>query len=967
MKARFKMITTFILVVILFTVLFFNVPGSKDADQRCLVSQGTPVLRVKSNSINITSPENKTYYGPMGGYYPASHGFENSIVGTFPDGWVDLSGSPSWVRVVAARGEHTNVLRFTSYFGSVAAADQDFTPQTSGTIELWVLKEPFCDGPIIIVALGNNATNQNAIRLLIDDSNYPGEEFYANGYGEFADGIYHDDQWFHLRLDFDCTTDKYDIYLDGIQMITQADFWFGQDWIDGLRLGSSTGGISYYYVDALSYSWDPNYNISDNFNTGLLLNFTTGFTPNWTAYSLDGQPNRTIPGNVTLPMPSNGAHSLQVFGNDSIGTPHASDVQYFEIADTTVQILSNSAFSLYASGGNGSAANPYILENYVINASGMGRHGIYILNTNAHFIIRNCTITNADTGFAGICLANVTNGNLLNNTAASNSYGIKISLYSENNIVANNTCDYNVRQGIFMTSSTNNSLEGNTADHASSYDGIYLQRASNNTLINNTVNYNGRDGIFLNNQCNNNTLINNSAKQNARHGIVLSLSDNNNLTNNNANNNSQIGIYLGNSNNNNIAWNILYDNLHSIRDINGIGNVIENNDYQDRPADPNSPIDIYDIRDFDAYKSQGDGSAGDPFILENYVIGVSGLTTHGILIQNTDAYFIIRNCTISNTVWNYAGIYLINVQNGHLTDNVMSHLRWGIRLVQSSYINLTSNVVYDNEYGIYLGQSDNNLLRDNNASYNRDYGILLDTSHNNDLISNIATSTTGFGIWITGIVLVLSDNNDLFTNIATNNARYGLQVSTGSDSNYFYRNLVWQNTISQIEDGGAGNTWIDNQVNSDVDYDGDGLLNGQELSFDTNVFMSDTDADGLSDFAEVFEYPSNPLDPDTDADGLYDLAEIFVYLTNPLDPDTDADGYTDYAEVVDGTNPLDANDYPGKASGDLVILIIMAVVIGALAAVVGLLFMRSRKMSLEISKLKEAMKKRTVKPAPKGK
>jgi hypothetical protein len=43
---------------------------------------------------------------------------------------------------------------------------------------------------------------------------------------------------------------------------------------------------------------------------------------------------------------------------------------------------------------------------------------------------------------------------------------------------------------------------------------------------------------------------------------------------------------------------------------------------------------------------------------------------------------------------------------------------------------------------------------------------------------------------------------------------------------------------------------------------------------------------------------------DTDADGLSDQAEMDVYLTSPTNPDTDGDSISDSTEVLRGTNPL---------------------------------------------------------------
>ncbi len=65
----------------------------------------------------------------------------------------------------------------------------------------------------------------------------------------------------------------------------------------------------------------------------------------------------------------------------------------------------------------------------------------------------------------------------------------------------------------------------------------------------------------------------------------------------------------------------------------------------------------------------------------------------------------------------------------------------------------------------------------------------------------------------------------------------------------------------------------------------------------------DTDGDGLTD-AEELRLGTDPLNPDTDSDGLFDGEEVRIYRTDPLNSDTDGDGYTDGQEVRAGYNPL---------------------------------------------------------------
>jgi hypothetical protein len=55
-------------------------------------------------------------------------------------------------------------------------------------------------------------------------------------------------------------------------------------------------------------------------------------------------------------------------------------------------------------------------------------------------------------------------------------------------------------------------------------------------------------------------------------------------------------------------------------------------------------------------------------------------------------------------------------------------------------------------------------------------------------------------------------------------------------------------------------------------------------------------------------------DVDSDGDGLSDADEIVVYGTDPLQTDTDGDGVSDFNEVVFGTDPLDTSDVPSLSS-----------------------------------------------------
>ena len=107
------------------------------------------------------------------------------------------------------------------------------------------------------------------------------------------------------------------------------------------------------------------------------------------------------------------------------------------------------------------------------------------------------------------------------------------------------------------------------------------------------------------------------------------------------------------------------------------------------------------------------------------------------------------------------------------------------------------------------------------------------------------------------------------------------------------------------------------EIDPDLDTDGDGVSDVKELTFGTDPEAPDTDGDGLSDYDELYVYFTAAGDPDSDGDGLSDYDEIFVYGTDPLKGDTDSDGVSDGDELYYGTDPLDQDcDGDGIFDGD---------------------------------------------------
>jgi len=104
------------------------------------------------------------------------------------------------------------------------------------------------------------------------------------------------------------------------------------------NMGSS--GIIFFSVDTIP----PNIVVTMPQNqtygsTDIQLTFEVNKTVTWLAYSLDGEQNVTVIGNVTLPALSNGSHSLIVYATDEVGNTGSKTV-YFNIAPfPTVSIV----------------------------------------------------------------------------------------------------------------------------------------------------------------------------------------------------------------------------------------------------------------------------------------------------------------------------------------------------------------------------------------------------------------------------------------------------------------------------------------------------------------------------------------------------------------------------------------------------------------------------------------------------
>ncbi len=198
-------------------------------------------------------------------------------------------------------------------------------------------------------------------------------------------------------------------------------------------------------------------------------------------------------------------------------------------------INGNYQLSTYATKGDGSKINPFILKNYQLTLFNRSQTGIELENINDYFILNNFivsedsniwqpgedimmvnvshgTITNSElfSRFVGIDLYICTGNYIIQNQIANNFIGIRLNA-STHNVIDTNLISaqpfttqpvtgYNNIYGIDLIQSNFNLIQNNKVYH---YSANYQVDFSNNSIFKNNIAQNGSDGFFVDHSENN--------------------------------------------------------------------------------------------------------------------------------------------------------------------------------------------------------------------------------------------------------------------------------------------------------------------------------------------------------------------------------------------------------------------------------------------------------------------------------
>jgi len=225
---------------------------------------------------------------------------------------------------------------------------------------------------------------------------------------------------------------------------------------------------------------------------------------------------------------------------------------------------------------------------------------------------------------------------------------------------------------------------------------------------------------------------------------------------------------------------------------------------------PHSPIAIDGDNNFSltdlAEGWAGDGSKDQPYIIEGLDIDLGGGSGYCIFINNTRAHFIILNCHLFGASAGGAhGIYLNNVTNARIVDNVINNNYFGMWLWSTNSTSIVNNTFTDNIYGLWAYDSNYSSAVENSLTLNFGCGLYFQNSHFLTVIDNQCNSSI-YSIEISqGSSIVVSNNTCFGTGNPNFNGIRLSQIEFATVTNNNCSNVNYGIDVSGVTSGNVSN------------------------------------------------------------------------------------------------------------------------------------------------------------------
>jgi parallel beta-helix repeat protein len=484
------------------------------------------------------------------------------------------------------------------------------------------------------------------------------------------------------------------------------------------------------------------------------------------------------------------------------------------------------------------------LTNNIINSS--SNNNIYLSHSKNNSIANNIITSNSGGIMEGVSLHSSLNNIINNNTITifgNQAQGISLESDSNNNILNNNTVTNLYLYGVYLTSSTNNTLSENKANTTRSNS--YVLDGTNSTHYNNSIDisnlaeglpvnytYNAENLVFsgvnftgygqvIFGWCRNITIKNSNFSSDSLNLFGTNIST---IANNRINTSTGYGVWLYGSSNNNTINN----NTITTSGLSGAGIYLHVNSNNNN--------------------------------LNNNTITTSGNYGHGIQLRyssnNNDV--ISNRINITSTGTGAHGVHLTNyANNNNVYDNIIITSSYGGHGIQAAY-GASSNTLFNNTVttfgydaiGIDLfgGVVNNSVFINTIRTFYTGIGIRLYSSQNSSVNDNNITTNYGPGIQLYSNPINNNLNNNTITTSGT--YAYGIQFYSGSDKNTFSGiNIKTNGTTAyavSLEGGSHSFSISDSILNSSKS----GV---QELYIKSNV------TGGIWNFTNVTDAARNPI------------------------------------------------------------------------------------------------------------
>ncbi len=379
---------------------------------------------------------------------------------------------------------------------------------------------------------------------------------------------------------------------------------------------------------------------------------------------------------------------------------------------------------------------------------------------------------------------------------------------------------------------------------------------------------------------------------------------------------------------------------------------------------------------------EGDGSAGDPYVITGYLFDCE---SQPLRIWDTRVHWIFTDNVIDGVGVNIqCGTWIENVTNGAIIDNQVFNRHSGLAISNVADFEIVNNYVHDCfGNGIELfGPMNDTIIIENIVENIGGAGIYSVTSFDCAIKDNVLTNIGGIGIALLG----LSPNCNISGNEITNTASSGMMISN-ADNSYIVGNTISQaidqgiylnspdyctlsnNIVGNIDGDGirlASADWCDVQENLIEDCTEDGFLlsSGENTTVQWNTVANTTEYTlHLESATESFSVKYNTFTNTDSTSHVCDDGESNVISHNFYDdwttPDTDANGFVDTPYIFAGTSG-NQDEFPLAVAGVVptttittsttqtsaaplpMELILLAGAVGAIVIIAGLLLIKRR-------------------------